>query len=609
MTKICICTTPIRPIPTTFPPLGSMSIIESLKPLCSEIKFLHIDFHRYDKKYLADYFKEHNFDFVGISAVVSTAYAYTKNLSKIIKKINKNTKIFVGGNLAASSQILLRKCDVDFSIIGDGEIISYNLLSALIKNKNLSDEELKKINGICFLSKKNEFIFTGYGKVPSASNLLAPNWQILEKENCLDHYMSDDGNSFKTFIPSFKPRGRTATIIVAKGCVARCTFCHRFEKGYRVNPNEKVIEHIKLLKEKYGVTQLDVGDENFGSYKEQTLELIKTFKEMNFSWKVAGVRAHTITPELLKAFKDNGCEICIFGIESGSPKMLKVMEKKITLEQNINALKWTHEAKLATIVQLVIGMPGETDQTIDETSNFLIKTIDYYNENFKKNLEYQISINYAQALPGTPLYEYAREHGYIPKDIDGEEEYLLSISDKDAYDNSHFLNYTQQPLLKVLTWRYRILWRVWRVHALRNLNLPIGIISGGLSLICYFLNKILKTRLETKLIKKINKLYKDEKVSYNSQTSDLYYNVDAPKIFNYLLMSTFPWNKLTYPLMCLFVATKEKDNWIWFLKLIKDHLFWSLNFFKKLKLPNLTLRKIVKIDEKDLNQLELRKGR
>ena len=57
------------------------------------------------------------------------------------------------------------------------------------------------------------------------------------------------------------------------------------------------------------------------------------------------------------------------------------MEKKITLEQNINALKWTHEAKLATIVQLVIGMPGETDKTIDETTNFLINTIDYYNEN------------------------------------------------------------------------------------------------------------------------------------------------------------------------------------------------------------------------------------
>ena len=86
MTKICICTTPIRPDPTTFPPLGSMAIIEALRPLCSEIKFLHIDFHRYDENYLLNYFKENNFDFVGISAVVSTAYAYTKYLSNLIKE-------------------------------------------------------------------------------------------------------------------------------------------------------------------------------------------------------------------------------------------------------------------------------------------------------------------------------------------------------------------------------------------------------------------------------------------------------------------------------------------------------------------------------------------
>ena len=609
MTKICICTTPIRPDPTTFPPLGSMAIIEALRPLCSEIKFLHIDFHRYDENYLLNYFKENNFDFVGISAVVSTAYAYTKYLSNLIKRINKNTKIFVGGNLAASSQILLRKCKIDYCIIGDGEIITNNLISYLIKNRNPSDEELNKISGICFLNENSEFIFTGYGKAPSASNLLTPNWEILEKEKCINHYMPSHGNSFKTFIPKFKPKGKTATIIVAKGCVARCTFCHRFEKGYRVNPNDKVIDHIKMLRKKYDVHQLEIGDENFGSYKEQTLELIKKFKEMNFSWKVAGVRAHTINPEVLKAFKDNGCEICIFGIESGSPKMLKIMEKKITLEQNINALKWTHEAKLATIVQLVIGMPGETDKTIDETTNFLINTIDYYNENFKKNLEYQVSINYAQALPGTPLYEYARENGFVPKDIDGEEKYLLSISDKDAYENSHFLNYTQQPLLKVFSWRYRILWKVWRVHAKRNLHLPIGLMSGGLSLICLLLNRVFKTKLKTKLINKINKLYKQEKVSFNSQTSDLYYNVDAPRILNYLLMSTFPWNNFTYPMICLFIAFREKDNWKWFFKLIKDHLAWSLNFFKKLKLPELTLRKVVNIDENNAGQLELRKGR
>ena len=174
-----------------------------------------------------------------------SAYAYTKYLSNLIKRINKNTKIFVGGNLAASSQILLRKCKIDYCIIGDGEIITNNLISYLIKNKNPSSEELNKISGICFLNENSEFIFTGYGKAPSASNLLTPNWEILEKEKCINHYMPSHGNSFKTFIPKFKPKGKTATIIVAKGCVARCTFCHRFEKGYRVNPNDKVTIILK----------------------------------------------------------------------------------------------------------------------------------------------------------------------------------------------------------------------------------------------------------------------------------------------------------------------------------------------------------------------------
>ena len=59
----------------------------------------------------------------------------------------------MGGNLAASSQILLRKCKIDYCIIGDGEIITNNLISYLIKNKNPSSEELNKISGICFLMK------------------------------------------------------------------------------------------------------------------------------------------------------------------------------------------------------------------------------------------------------------------------------------------------------------------------------------------------------------------------------------------------------------------------------------------------------------------------
>ena len=217
--KICIATTPIRPNPTTFPPLGSMAIIQSLKKSNHELKFFHIDYHRYQEEYLVNYFKQNNFDVVGISAVVSTAYAYTKYLSNLIKSVNKNTKIFVGGNLAASAEILHRKAGVDYCIVGDGELISRKLVD-LIQKKNFLKSDLREIKGITFL-ENDKFIFTGYASAIPPDELESPDWSILENENCLDHYMPNNANSFLLFYPNYKSEGRTATIITSKGCVAR----------------------------------------------------------------------------------------------------------------------------------------------------------------------------------------------------------------------------------------------------------------------------------------------------------------------------------------------------------------------------------------------------
>ena len=82
--KVCIVTTPIRPKPTVYPPFGSMAIISSLKEVGADVSFYHIDYFRYSHQEILEYFKKNNFDAVGISAVVSTAYSYTKYLGKLI---------------------------------------------------------------------------------------------------------------------------------------------------------------------------------------------------------------------------------------------------------------------------------------------------------------------------------------------------------------------------------------------------------------------------------------------------------------------------------------------------------------------------------------------
>ena len=108
-----------------------MAIIQSLRGIGEDVQFFNIDYFRYSHDQVVAYFTEQQFDVVGISAVVSTAYAYTKYLGKLIKQVSPRTIVIVGGNLAASAEILLRKCRVDYCVAGDGELIIRDLVRLL----------------------------------------------------------------------------------------------------------------------------------------------------------------------------------------------------------------------------------------------------------------------------------------------------------------------------------------------------------------------------------------------------------------------------------------------------------------------------------------------
>lgn len=151
-------------------------------------------------------------------------------------------------------------------------------------------------------------------------------------------------------------------------------------------------------------------------------------------------------------------------METGSPRILEVMEKKASRQDNLNAAKWTRGAGLFTIYQMIVGMPGEDETTICETIDFLKQiTQDAYES--PRSL---MSINYIQALPGTPVYEYARHRGLIGKSLAEEEAYLLHISDVDAADDTRMLNFTESDYLTVRSWRRRIVFEVLRHYHEHN---------------------------------------------------------------------------------------------------------------------------------------------
>ncbi len=457
--KILLCNIAVRKKPDPFPPVACTCLMNALKRSGYQSVFYDIDARRPSPEELFVYFKREQFDLVGISAVVSTGYKYTKNLAGIIKNACPTTKIILGGNLAVAYKVVLRKCQIDLCVIGEGERVLLNLVKYLDKYGSFEParEELFKIKGVVFLDSRGTCKFTGNDELISSDEIEEPDYKILDEFSIISQYIQDPLTRADFVIDprthEAKRRGKKmATIFTSKGCVNACTFCHRWVKGYRVIPIDKVISTMKYLIDKYSVGFFCISDECFGEDKEWLEQFIGQLKPLDILFQVSGARVSIIRkdPTILKRLKEVGLTALYFGIESGSDKMLKVMEKNVSKVENIEAMKICSEAGIFTIIQLVIGLPGENDFTISETIDFIKKATGEL-----PSLPLVV-VNYLQALPGTPCYEFLRYNGLLGKTIEDEEGYLLRVSDIDAGEFRQYLNVSEESLPKVKLWRTKI---------------------------------------------------------------------------------------------------------------------------------------------------------
>lgn len=462
--KLLLVTTPIRPVPTQFPPIGALSLIKSLKARDKcDVEFYNIDANRPTYDEALAYIVRQAPTIFAISAVVSTAYEYTKRLSLDVKKALPDTVIACGGNLAASAEVLLKRTGVDVCILGEGEKILCNLVEKAHSNKN--SEYFSEIPGLVYLCSSGTLVNSGFETPLDKSEIYDFDWtdliDSLENKEDIDRFIYDpfsagaNGQVVDWFrfdsrtYQSHREGKKVGQLPGAKGCVARCTFCHRWDKGIRYIPVPQIMNRLDYLKENFNVGFLTIVDENFGTSKKWLAEFCEEIKKRDVLWSVAGMRVNCIDLSRIKRMKEAGCTSILYGMETGSEKILEVMEKRVKIEDNYNAMEWTVDNQLHTVIQLVIGMPGESPSTIRETIGFAAESLSLSPE---QNPNW-LSINYAQALPGTPLYEHARMIGALGSSLDDEEGYLLEISDTNAHDESTSINFTDFPQLIRKGWR------------------------------------------------------------------------------------------------------------------------------------------------------------
>lgn len=192
-----------------------------------------------------------------------------------------------------------------------------------------------------------------------------------------------------------------ATILTTLGCPFRCRFCaqHLMRDKIRFLPLIDIEKNIDHLRDKYGVKLFYVLDDTFGFAKSRFGDLVNLFKRKGIKWHCL-LRADLATKSRLEVMKDSGCLGIVFGFESGSNKILGLMNKGVTAKQNYEAAKLTHEAGMMVRGQMIVGFPGENESTIKETKRF-IKTaqVDVF------------GIHTFQPFPGSDVWTFPEKYG------------------------------------------------------------------------------------------------------------------------------------------------------------------------------------------------------
>ncbi len=458
-------------------PLGLIRVLHSMEKEGFKGDIYDINNLRHTDEQIIKNLKDYNPDVVGLSGPLSHCYPHMKRIINIVKDLLPKAWIVVGGNISGSANVLLQKTFTDVCVVGDGEIAFNKLLNYIKINpdrEQINYIEFNKIPGLAFLDENNKFKLTGFAEQIPADEMEYPNYDRLMDglerfggDRELVHEIFDNAeklgdvfalkiqDSHKTpeilEIHQNIKHGKVARIQTSKGCVAKCTFCQRAIKGYRIFGPNLLEDRLKELKQKHNVTALSIDDENFGSNRKQAYECAKVLKKLGLYWSAEGARAKSISVEDLEFYKKNNMLAIRYGIESGSQTILDIMEKKTTTEKVYEQIATCKRLGIATASEVfMLGMPGETRETVLETATFAARLRYLLEDNW--NTEYPA---WATAIPGTPLYEYAQQIGVIGKTPEEEEEYLIRTADEvEEHGILNYLNKTEFPIRELHYWLF-----------------------------------------------------------------------------------------------------------------------------------------------------------
>ncbi len=332
-------------------------------------------------------------DVVGVTASTVSIHNAAE-ITRLVKEADGSVVTLIGGPHITATPIATMKQfpSFDIGVLGEAEETIVEILDTL-----RNDADLRIVDGI--ILRSNGRVVRTMSRTPIANldDLPFPAWELLP--DLAKHYCP----------PVHTVKQLPAALLVtSRGCPSQCTFCDRsvFGNHMRAYSAEYVMKMIRTLYHEYGIRRFQFRDDNFLAFRPRLVELCRLLKEENLgiSWSLAG-RVDMVNPEILQQLADVGCWQIWYGVESGSQRVLDVINKQTKLVAIRRAVQQTKDAGISPCGFFMLGMPTETVEDIESTIRF------------SRELPLdEAHFTFFTPMPGSEVYETVTDHGELDAD-------------------------------------------------------------------------------------------------------------------------------------------------------------------------------------------------
>jgi radical SAM superfamily enzyme YgiQ (UPF0313 family) len=370
------------------PPLGLLYIASCLeKHSDHNVKIIDSQVEQLSYSDLKAAVRAYHPDVVGLTAMTMTLIDVYKTVN-LVKEVDSSIRIVVGGpHVYLFPRETMANRKVDYLVLGEGEETFHKLLSAIDDFKRL-----EQIPGVVF--RKDEQVV-----IPQAPQQIGDLNAIPFPARHLVPY--------KKYSSVLMKRNPVTTMITSRGCPFKCSFCDRphLGKKFRACSAEYVVSEFEECI-RMGIHEFLIYDDTFTINKKRVLdicrEVVKRKLDIGFDIRA---RVDTISEDMLRWLKRAGCEGIHYGVEAGTEKILRVLNKGITSELVQDVFKITRKVGIPILAYFMIGSPSETKEDIKKTFHFIKKL----------NLDY-VHITILTPFPGTKIYLDGLKSGIIKED-------------------------------------------------------------------------------------------------------------------------------------------------------------------------------------------------